>query len=52
MRHAPAAILTDNRELVEAEVTHDVDLVLRHRALRVIRVIGQALRLAALAVTA
>ena len=49
---AAAAILADDREPVEAEVLHDVDLVLRHRALRIVRMIGQALRLAAVAVAA
>ena len=52
MRDAAAAILADDGEPLEAEVPHDVDLVLRHRALRVVRVIGQALRLAAVAVAA
>ena len=52
VRDAAAAVLADDGEALEAEVLHDVDLVLRHRALRVVRVVGQALRLAAVAVTA
>ena len=47
-----AAVLADDRETLEAEVLHDVDLVLRQRALRIIRVVGQARRLAAVAVAA
>jgi len=52
MRDAAAAVLADHGELGEPEVAHHVHLVLRHRALRVVRVIGQALRLAAVAVAA
>jgi hypothetical protein len=45
-RHPTAAIVPDNSEPVEAELTHDFDLVLRHRALGVARVVLAAMRLA------
>ncbi len=49
---AAAAVLADDGEALEAEVPHHLDLVLRHRALRIVRVVGQPLRLAAVAVAA
>ena len=52
MADAAAAIVPDHRELVEAEALHDLDLVERHRALRVVRVVLAVGRLAAVAVAA
>ena len=49
---APAAIVAHHRELVEAETLHHLDLIERHRALRVIDVILAVGRLAAVAVAA
>ena len=51
-RDAAAAIVPDDGELLEAELAHDFDLVLRHRALGVARVIVAFGRLAAVAVAA
>jgi len=47
-----APIVTGDHELLEAELVHDVDLVLRHAPERVVAVIGQAAGLAAVAVAA
>ena len=52
MGDAPAAIVADDGELVEAEALHDLDLIERHRALRVVGVILAVRRLAAVAVAA
>ena len=49
---AAAAIVADDGELVEAETLHHLDLVERHRALRVVDVVLAVGRLAALAVAA
>ena len=50
MDHAPAPVVADSRELVEAEVFHHLDLVLRHGALGVVGMVPAAGRLAAVAV--
>jgi len=47
-----AAIVPDHGELVEAEALHDLDLVERHRPLRVVGVVLAVWRLAAVAVAA
>jgi hypothetical protein len=52
MRHASTAVLSDDRELVEAEMLHDFDLVERHGALRVVLVVRAVGRLAAVAIAA
>ncbi len=52
MRHAPAAIVTDHGEALEAEVAHQLDLVLRHRALGIVDVLVAVFGLAAVAVAA
>src|SRR5687768_1880806 len=52
MRDARAAVVTDDAEALEAEVAHDLDLIERHRAFRVLVVIPAALDFAAVAVTA
>ena len=49
---APAAIVADDGELVEAETLHHFDLIERHRALRVVGVVLAVRRLAAVAVAA
>jgi len=55
-RHAEsgprAAVVPGDVELLEAERAHDVDLVLRHAAERVVRVVWLATRLGAVAVAA
>ncbi len=50
--HAPAAVVAGDEEFFEAELLHDLDLVARHRALRIGLVIGAGLGLAAAAVAA
>ena len=52
MRDATAAIMTHHREAVEAERSHDLDLVSGHDALGVVGMIGQAMRFAAVAIAA
>ena len=52
MRHAPAAIVSDDREPVEAEMLHHLDLIEGHRSLRVVGVSLAVRRLAAVAVPA
>ena len=49
---APAAVVAAQVELVEAEMAHHVELVFAHAAVGVIAVVGQAARLAAVAVAA
>jgi hypothetical protein len=50
-RHPTAAIVPHDSEPFEAELTHDLDLVLRHRTLGVARVVRAAVRLAAVAIS-
>src|SRR6188508_1466540 len=52
VRNARAAIVTEYREALEAEVPHDLDLIERHRPLRIKTVLFVARDLAAVAVTA
>ena len=52
VRDARAAVVAEHAEALEAEVPHDLDLIERHRALRVESVLGVALDLAAVAVAA
>src|SRR5688572_4875907 len=52
MRDARAAIVTEHREALEAEMLHDLDLIERHRTLRIKIVLAVALDLAAVAVAA
>src|SRR5512139_3367131 len=52
VRDARAAIVAEHRETLEAEMLHDLDLVERHRALRIETVLVVARDLAAVAVTA
>jgi hypothetical protein len=52
MRDARAAVVTEHREALEAEVPHDLDLIERHGALRVQIVLPVAFDLAAVAVAA
>src|SRR5215471_9684775 len=52
MRDSSAAIVADNWKRVVAEMLHYLDLVQRHRSLRVVRVIVSVRRLAAVTVTA
>src|SRR5579871_3537851 len=52
MSDASAAIMTDHRELFEAEMLHHFDLILGHGALRVAGVILTIRRLAAIAIAA
>ena len=52
MRDAPAAIMSDEGEAGEAEARHFFDHVARHRALRIVDVIGTARWLAGIAVAA
>ena len=52
VRDSAAAILANHREPLEPEMTHDLHLVERQRALGIVRVIGQPLRLTAVAVAA
>ena len=52
MRNPAAAVMADDRESAEAELSHDLDLILRHRALRIAGVIVAVGRLAAIAVAA
>ena len=52
MRHPAAAVVADDRELVEAEVLHHLDLIERHRALRVVAEVRRVRHLAAVAVAA
>ena len=40
VQHARAAVVTGGVEAVEAERGHDLDLVLRHRAERIVDVLG------------
>ena len=49
---ARAPVVAGDHEALEAELAHDVDLVLRHAPERVVAVVGQAARLAAVAVAA
>ena len=49
---ARAAIVADDGKTIVAERVHHVDVVLRHRALRVVRVVVAVGRLAAVAVPA
>ena len=49
---ARAAVVAGHHETLEAELAHDVDLVLRHAPERVIAVVRQPARLAAVAVAA
>ena len=51
-RHPRAAVVADDRKALEAERAHHLDLILRHRALRVVRVVLAVRRLAAVAVAA
>ena len=52
VQHARAAVMAAGVEFLEAEVTHDLDLVLRHGAERIGRVIAAAVRLGTVAVAA
>ena len=52
VRHPRAAVVADHREALEAERAHHLDLVGRHRALGVRRVIRRARGLVAVAVAA
>src|SRR6187401_171169 len=52
VHHARAAIVAYTHEALEAEVPHDLDLIERHRALRIKTVLVVARDLAAVAVTA
>ncbi len=52
VRGARAAVMAGDEKLFEAEMRHDVDLVLRHAAERVIAVVVFAARLGAVAVAA
>mgnify|MGYP003694757717 CR=1 FL=1 len=52
VRDAAAAVVADDEEFLVAERPHDFDLVLRHRPLGVVGVVGQAVRLFAVAVAA
>ena len=45
MRDPSAAIVPGDEERLEAELRHHLDLVLRHRALRIRRVVRPALGL-------
>ena len=47
-----AAIVPDEEEAIESQLAHDVDLVLRHDALRIVAVVGQSVGLAAVAIAA
>ena len=49
---ARAPVVARDHESLVAEMAHDVDLVLRHAAERVVAVIGQAARLTAIPVAA
>ena len=51
-RGAPAAVVAAEKKLVEPEMAHDIDVVLRHAPVRVVAVVRQAARLAAVAVAA
>jgi hypothetical protein len=51
-RDAPAAIVPYDRKLVEAELTHHLDLVLSHRAFGIASVILATRRFAAVAISA
>jgi hypothetical protein len=51
VRHAPAAVMPHGDEPVETEVLHHLNLVLRHRAFRVVGMILSVGRLAAIAVS-
>ena len=50
MRHAAAAIVTDDGKLLEAEVLHHLDLIQRHVALRIVGMVRSVRHLAAVAV--
>ena len=52
VRDARAAVVAEHAEALEAEVAHDLDLIERHRAFRVLVVIVAACDLAAVAVAA
>ena len=52
MRGARAAVVAGDEKLFESEMRHDVDLVLRHAAERVIAVVVFAARLGTVAVAA
>src|SRR5690349_8986557 len=52
VRDARAAVVAEHGEPLEAEVPHDLDLIERHRALRIELVLLVARDLAAVAVTA
>ena len=52
MRDARAAVVAEHAEALEPEVAHDLDLIERHRAFRVLVVIVAAFDLAAVAVAA
>ena len=52
MRNAAAAIVSHHREAVEAEMLHQLDLVLRHGALGIVDVLLAICRLAAVAIAA
>ena len=52
MQHACAAIVTGGIETLMAKRRHDLDLVRRHCAKRIIRMIGAARRLLGIAVAA
>jgi hypothetical protein len=52
VRHARAAVMPGDVKLVEAERRHHLDLVLRHRAERIARVIRHARRLLRVAIAA
>ena len=52
VRHAAAAVMTHDGKPVEAEMLHQIDLVLRHGALGIVDVVLAVLGLAAVAVAA
>jgi hypothetical protein len=51
-RHPSAAVVPEKSEALVAQRGHDLDLILRHRALEVVDMILAAVRLAAVAVAA
>ena len=50
--HTPAAVVAAHGKFFEPEMAHHVDVVLRHAPVRVVAVVGQTARLAAVAVPA
>jgi hypothetical protein len=52
MRHSPSAVVAYDRKLRKTQAAHQLDLILRHRALGIIGMIAAARWFAAVAVAA